>query len=160
MSSEDTCLVAALKNTVDILCGRDTEQRACGTMLETCGKLCTLKQLFNSVHRLSSQLSVRRVAKVDRGEYIEKQFIRIAKRKSGVWIVRVIPQKLVDHCIIVDGSKGLIHDSACRFPMRLSEELLRRCGGDDAIHIFVAKLRELVRKNLSERRCGKRKREE
>ena len=159
-SNEDTCFVAALANAVDILCGRDAAQRLYGIMLGTGGKFCTLKQLFSTVHGLSSQLSVRRVAKADRGEYMDNPFMWVARRKSGVWIIRVIEQNLVDHCIVVDGSKGLIHDSACRFPMRLSEQLLRRCGGEDARRLVVAEVRELVKQKLSEKRCRKRKRDE
>ena len=99
MSNENKCFIAVLANAVDILCGRDTAQRVRGTMSETCGKFCALKQLFSKMHELSIGLNVRRESKEDRREYMDYPCLWIAERKSGVWIVQVIQQNLADHCM-------------------------------------------------------------
>lgn len=49
-----------------------------------------------------------------------------------------------DHCIVLDGMKGVILDSEEELKIRLSEQTLRMCGGKDVTKLHVAELFELV----------------
>ena len=51
---------------------------------------------------------------------------------------------MVDHCVSIDGNRGIILDSAARYPFMLCEEILKRLGGDDSKNLQVAEVRELV----------------
>lgn len=65
---------------------------------------------------------------------------------SGVWLVRLLHTKghLVDHCIMVDGKRRVIIDSAEIFSIRLCSESLNLCSRDDTLNLRVAEVKELI----------------
>ena len=59
-------------------------------------------------------------------------------------MVRLVEPKVVDHCLVIDGKRRLIIDSAEPFPLFLTEDVLRRCGGSEAKNLIVAEVRQIL----------------
>lgn len=108
-------------------------------------KVKTLKQLFSIVHKVPAHLKVRRVPKGEKEAFDADSFKWLAHKKDGVWRVRVIEHGIVGHFVPLDGNRGIISDSASRYPFVLTEDLLHLLGGDEAQHLRVAEVRELVK---------------
>lgn len=121
----------------------------------------TLKQLFIFVHQLPVGINVRRIPKTEKGEFNKNPFKWLVNRCTGIWIGRITQHGIVDHCVAVDCKKGIIHDSSSRFPFALTEDILRRVGGDDATQLRVAEVREIVKVTLKNKKktSNKRKRD-
>ena len=68
----------------------------------------------------------------------------LACRGSGVFIAHVFQPKVVSHAIVADAGRKLIIDSSEDYPMRLSEDLLRKCGGEQATELRVGKVAMIV----------------
>ena len=79
----------------------------------------------------------------------------LAGREKGVYVVRVYERLVTDHCIVVSGSRKLILDSEERYPLQLTEDCLRLCGGVDAKLLKVGEIREVV---VQSKTVNKRKR--
>ena len=144
-SNEDSCVSAALANGTCALYGTKEGTSTDKFLRKHPMKMKTLKQLFTLVHQIPAQLSVRRAPKSDKKAYEENPFKWLAHRSQGVWIVRIVEHGIVDHCVALDCNRGIVHDSASRYPFALTEDVFRLLGGDDANNLRVAEVRELVK---------------
>ena len=81
--------------------------------------------------------------------YQNNPFSFFANATSGVFLLHLQELDVVDHIIIVDANRKLIFDSAEKFPMRLSERLLRQCGGEEAANLKIVTARHLVNQVLN-----------
>ncbi len=55
----------------------------------------------------------------------------LAESAKGVRLVRVVESGILERCFCVDANEALIYDSAEEYPLRLLEEVLRLCGGEE-----------------------------
>ena len=60
-------------------------------------------------------------------------------------MVRVARHGILDHCVALDCKKGITHDSSSRFLFALTEDIIRRVGGDEETALRVAGLEILLR---------------
>ena len=92
---------------------------------------------------LSARLEMRRLGKVHRKDFDEDPFVWISKQR-GRWIARLVEVGVVDHCVFVDGRRRLIWDCVEEYPVALTADTLRLCGGPNARHLQVREVREVV----------------
>lgn len=102
-------------------------------------------QHFELVGKFDIRLGVAKVAKADKKMFDNDKFAWLAARCDGVWIVRMVVNNVVDHCIVVDGGRKIVLDSASRFPEMLTKELLCKTEGADVIGMRVASARRLYK---------------
>ena len=67
-----------------------------------------------------------------------------ARIDGGVYLVHLFQPNLISYTLVVDASRKLIIDSAEDFPMRLSESLWRKCGGEAATALRIGEVRKIV----------------
>ena len=70
-------------------------------------------------------------------------FLVHAARRTGVFIVRILEEKRVDHAVVMDVYNGVIIDSEERKALGPSVENLARCVGDSAQKQRVKYVREI-----------------
>lgn len=58
--------------------------------------------------------------------------------------MRLVQQQLVNHCVVVSGSRWFIVDRAESYPLKFMESVLRLCGGDGSVALQVKYAREVV----------------
>lgn len=63
---------------------------------------------------------------------------------------------LVDYCVTIDAGARIIIDSTERWPMVLSEEVLKLCGGSNARNLRVGEIRKVVKQREANSILGKR----
>lgn len=61
-----------------------------------------------------------------------------------MYLVKLKQKQLMDHCVVVNWNSCVFIDSAERYPLTLSADVLRICGIDSASNLVVAELREVV----------------
>ena len=142
-ASEGECAVAAVVNAVDILMGRDVEIEAKKYLMEKCPHYLRVASCAEDIHKVCKNHDLRKVPKTERKEYDEDRFAWIGKLNRGIWLVRLVQPHVVDHCVVVGGPRKLTIDSEEEYPVRLSVETLRLCGGDEADKLVVAEAREV-----------------
>ena len=76
------------------------------------------------------------------GERIEPFRVLVARR-TGVFIVRILEEKRVDHGIVLDAYNGVIIDSEEQTALELSVKHFDRCGGDSAQKLRMKELQEI-----------------
>ena len=89
------------------------------------------------------QCDLLRVPKDALTSFKQNRFAWLGNLRSGVWLVRLVEPKVVDHCVVVDGARKLIFDSPQAYPLCLSAEVLRLCGGMEVNNLSVAEAREI-----------------
>ena len=67
----------------------------------------------------------------------------LAAWRTGVFIVRILEEKRVDHAVVVDAYNGMVIDSEERPTLELSVENLSRCDGYRAQKPRVKEAREI-----------------
>ena len=139
-SNDGECYSAAIVNAIDCLKGSELAEKARASLEEHHQQIKNLKQIGRVVNRLRIRCEVR---KVKVRELPVGAFDWLGGQSSGVWIVRLVQGNEVDHCVVIDGNRQLILDSAENYPIRLSAECLRLCGGDEVPNLQVAEIREL-----------------
>lgn len=142
-AAEGECLTAALVNAVAVLEGptvaTDVKRQLCESSLQyrslaSCGRV---------LHTLCRKFDLRKVPKEYMQCFRADPFGWLGSLDWGVWIVRLVKPRVLDHCIVVDGARKLIFDSAEQYPLRLSAEVLRLCGGGEGDKLHVAEAREV-----------------
>ena len=69
-------------------------------------------------------------------------FRALAARRAGMFIVRILEEKPVDHAVAVDAQNRVIIDSEEEIALELSTGNLARCGGEVAKKLRVVEVRE------------------
>ena len=146
MSNDGRCVHAALVNAVGCLRNVNEAHVAKQKLQSDSTHFINLKPLGLVAHKLDG-FDIRRPSKEMRRLLSDKEtraFSIIGQLKRGVWIVRLCQSQVVDHCVVIDGERGLIFDSAEEYPITLSERTLRMCGGSSANQLHIAEIREVV----------------
>ena len=157
--NDDNCVSVALANAVALLFDKDKAKEVHDHLMSGEIRYKTLKQLFDVTHEMPVAMTVRRIVKHERQSFSSDPFKWLCSRKKGVWMVRVSQREVVDHCVVINAERGLIHDSASPYPLGLTNDALRSCGGTAANKLEISEIRELVRQPTSWKRNKKRRRE-
>ncbi len=143
------CLDGAIAHAVACLLGEEAGKRALvdlNSMKNRVG-ITTLKSTRDILHKLSAKVEMRKPTKKDREEMQGSRhaFRWLAESAKGIWLVRVVESGIVDHCFCVDTSEALIFDSAEKYPLRLTEEVLKLCGGETSKTVKFAEAVRVVK---------------
>lgn len=71
-------------------------------------------------------------------------FTSLTVASSGIFIVRVLQENVVDHAVAIDAARNVIIDSAENFGIELSVSNLKRCGGNDSTDLRVVEVRQVI----------------
>ena len=88
---------------------------------------------------------MRRVPKAEKKAFEANPFKWLAYRNQGVRIVRIVEHGIVDHCVALDCNRGIVHDSASRYPFALTEYVLRLLDRYEAKNLRLLEVRELAK---------------
>lgn len=141
---EGQCLIAAIVNAVDVLIGRSAAERAKHYLLSKNQHYRSVASCAQDIHVVCPRHDLRKVRKSEAHDFKVDKFDWLGSLTRGVWIVRLVEPKVVDHCIVIDGKRKLIIDSAESFPLHLGADVLRQCGGDEAQSLVVAEVRQIT----------------
>lgn len=83
-----------------------------------------------------------KLKKAEQIEFQKDQFKWCASQDVCL-LVRLVQNRRVDHCILIDRSSSLIYDSAEESPLQLTCHSLRLCGGPRVPHLEVKDVRRL-----------------
>lgn len=145
------CVLASIVNGADCLKGRNAAIQAADIVMgeSVPGRLFpNLDASGNVVRRLGPGLSYR---KVKASQMPSDRLRWLANLENSVWIVRLVGNNEVDHSVVIDGNRKLVIDSSEQFPMRLSVEALKLCGGEGVGQLRVAQVKQLVHARSPER---------
>ena len=142
--NDGNCMTAAITNAVDIVAGREVANAVNEYCFEESPHFLKIREATLLLHELATGVEMRKIPKCDAKVFKENPFAYLARRDSGVYLVHVFRPNLVSHILVVDASRKLIIDSAEDFPMRLSESLLRKCGGQAATALRIGEVRKIV----------------
>ena len=159
--NEGSCVMESVANGVAVLKSSEDALKV-AKYAETNPKLfTTLKQIFFVLPKLPVSLTVRKIAQTKKDLFVANPFSWLLNMKNGIWIVCLKQHGIVDHCVAIDANRGIILDSAARYPFMLCEEILKRLGGDEAQNLQVAEVRELLlQTKKSNKRSGKKRNRE
>ena len=142
-ASEGECVVAAIVNAIDVVRGRAAATEAKEYLAEQNPHYLRVATCAAHLQKMRMRCDVRKVPRASKEMFKKDPFGWLGGAAHGVWIVRLKQRNVVDHCVVVDGVRGLILDSAEEYPLRLSAEALRLCGGSAATNLEVAEAREI-----------------
>ena len=99
-------------------------------------------------HKLGQGLEVRKICKDGRRAVHSKDrwagFKWLCCQQTGVWLVRLLQNVVVDLCVCVHPRRGLIYDSEEEYPVRPTSNTLVMCGGDGIDRLKVVDIRKVV----------------
>ena len=118
-------------------------------MLEDDTHFTKLGRAANKVHSLKLGCEFRKPAKhlreeVHNGRY-DRTFEWLAEIVDGLWVVRLVEDNVVDHCVAINADTKLIFDSEEFHPLKLTKDSLKFCGGPRARNLRVAEVMLLVK---------------
>ena len=101
------------------------------------------------MHDLGTGAEMRKLPKTDRSTYNENPFRYLATRETDFYLVHLVQHGVVNHAVVVDARRKLIIDSEEKYPLTLTEEVLRKCGGEEAENLQVEDLRLILDQSTS-----------
>ena len=87
--------------------------------------------------------------KTDRSTYNENPFRYLSTRETNVYLVHLVQHGVVNHAVVVDARLKLIIDSEEKYLLTLTEEVLRKCGSEEADNLQVEDLRLIAEQSTS-----------
>lgn len=147
--SDGNCVSAAITNAIDAVCGREVAKALREYFYKENPNYLKIREAAILLQKLGTGAEMRKIPKRDWELFNANPFAYLATRESGVYIVHLYELKVATHALVIDVNRGLIIDSAEDYPMRLSEELLRKCGGDHAKALRVDEVRMVVKQSAS-----------
>lgn len=99
------------------------------------------------------RVELRKVQKNEMGEFEKNRFSWVCKQ-GGCWLVRLVVPKKIDHCVLVDGGRGIIVDCAEKYPLKLSMDCLRMCSGSKSPGLRVEEVRQVVLQRVAKGKRG------
>lgn len=141
---DDNCMSAAIVNALDIVRGRSVAEAVQAFIEEDAPHLLSLKDVPPLLQRAGAKAEAQRIPKSERPVFLSDPFRYISRATSGVYLLHLHQLGVVDHIVVVDANRNLIIDSAEEYPMRCSEELLRKCGGKEAEKLQIIGARILI----------------
>ncbi|KAI0560883.1 hypothetical protein FGB62_98g054 [Gracilaria domingensis] len=126
-SGRHDCLVSAVVNAVDSMLDLASARLSDRALRDSAVPLEHIGSTSRALQSTGLGLNLRQVPVDDRSI---SGVIRAAnRRRDGYVLVRLQSGDEVDHVVTVDARRGLILEGAEEYPLRLSEETLRLCGG-------------------------------
>ena len=147
--NDGNCMTAAITNAVDIVSGREAAESLREYFYEYNPHYLKIREATLLLRNLGAGAEMRKLPKEDLGIFNANRFAYLASRESFVYIVHVFEPKVCSHTVVIDANRRIIVDSAEDYPMRLSEELLRKCGGDQSKSLRVGEVRMIVKQHQS-----------
>lgn len=83
------------------------------------------------------------MSKSEKKAFKNNPFLWFAEDAHGVWVVLQAQSGVVDHLIAVDTREALIFDISEDCAIKLFEESLRLCGGDDVYSLKIEDVCEI-----------------
>ena len=148
--NDGNCITAAIINAVDIVSGRPHAGALREYFFEENPHYLEIREATVLLREMATGAEMRLLPKKDRELFNINRFAYLAGRESGVYVVHVFEPKVSSHTVVINANRKLIIDSAEEFPMRLSEGLLRKCGGDHAKNLRVGEVRMIVKQNQTQ----------
>ena len=142
--NDGNCITAAIVNALDAVAGREIAASVQEYFYEVNPHYLKIREATPVLNDLRTCVEMRKIPKGERALFDENPFAYLACRGSGVFIAHVFQPKVVSHTIVVDAGRKLIIDSSEDYPMRLSEELLRKCGGEQATELRIGEVAMIV----------------
>ena len=142
-ASDGECLAAALVNAVDIVKGRAAAEKARLAVTERSSQYLSIASCARDMHQFCRGFDLRKLQKADFEGFRSDPFGWLGSLHRGVWLVRLVKPRFLDHCVVIDGVRKLIFDSADQYPLGLSADALRMCGGGETEGLLVAEVREV-----------------
>ena len=142
-AKDGECLAAAITNAVFTLEGRALAEEAQRLLTGRSSHYRSVASCGRAMHKLSRKFDLRKVPKSHMEGFKKNKFEWLGNLDWGVWIVRLVKPRILDHCVVVDGIRKLVIDSAEKHPLVLSSEVLRLCGGGEGENLHVAEAREV-----------------
>lgn len=144
------CITAAITNAVDIVSGRKHAEALREYFFEANPHHIKIREATLLLREMTTVAEMRLLPKQDRAIFNKDRFAFLDSRKSSVYVVHVFEPKVSSHTVVIEANRNIIIDSAEQFPMRLSEELLRKCGGDHASNLRVGEVRMIVKQRQNQ----------
>ena len=142
--NDGNCMAATITNAVDIVAGREVANAVNEYCFEESPHFLKIREATLLLHELATGVEMRKIPKSDAKMFKKNTFAYLASIDSRVCLVHVFQPNLVSHTLVVDAGRKLIIDCAEDFPMRLSESLLRKCGGEAATALCIGEVRKIV----------------
>ena len=140
-AEEGECVAAAIVNAVDILQGRASAERAKQYLLETGRHARSIASCARDIENLCPGYDLRKIPRDSFDGFRRDKVKWISSLDHGLWIVRFLRSDLFDHCIVVDGTRRVILDSAESHCLPLNVESLHHCAGGSLKKVAIAEVR-------------------
>ena len=137
-------LGASLANAVNILRVREVAEEILERFQDSITPFERLGSAASALQACGAKCELRKVSRNKRTAFNSSGSKWLASRVQGVCVVRLVQANYVDHCVVVDGCRHLIIDSANECPVTLSKKNLKRFAGDSANNARVVDVREVV----------------
>ena len=146
---DGNCLGAAIFNALDIVRGRDVATSMREYFEKANPHFLRLRETVRLLHDLGTGAKMRELPKTDGSTYNENPFRYLATRETDVYLVHLAQHGVVNHAVVVDARRKLIIDSDDKYTLTLTEEIPRKCGGEEADNLQVEDLRLIVDQSTS-----------
>ena len=140
-AEEGECVAAAIVNAVEILQGRASAERAKQYLLETGRHARSIASCARDIEKLYPGYDLRKIPPASVDEFRKDKVKWLSSLGHGVWIARFLKSGVFDHCIVVDGVRKVILDSAELYSLPLSVESLLKCAGGSFKKVAIAEVR-------------------
>ena len=141
------CLPAAIANAVDLARGRQQAQETIRKMQNVTERAFNLGKDGVLATRYG-RIELRKLSKSEKTSFNSGRLDCVLQQASGIYIVRIVDDAQVDHCVVIDSEKRIIVDCYEQYPVELSRENLVKCEGDRAIasRVRVAEVHKVVKR--------------
>lgn len=128
-ANNGSCIEAALVNAVSC-CKSELVTNKMKTILDEDNKAyINIGQVVRLVHKLKEKLQFQKLKATEKKILNTDQWFWCTSLTRGIYILRFQGIKKRAHCIVVDGNRKLLLDSAEHYPMELCMEALLICAG-------------------------------
>lgn len=101
--------------------------------------------LSSVVNKLSSSWELRKLCYDDQHLSHVDEFSWLTVCTKGIYLVRLVQPRVIDHCTVVDCDNQWILDCAEKSPIHLCVECLHLCGGVEATDLKIVGIRRLAK---------------
>ena len=148
-ADDGECLVAAVVNAVEILQGSDSAEKAKQYLIDAGRHARSVANCVKDIHKVCPGYDLRKVPRAAIQQFQRDKFEWISSLDHGIWLVRLLKANVLDHCIVVDGVRRVILDSAEQYALPLTVEALHHCGGKGAGKLVIAEVRRMCSADTS-----------
>ena len=100
---------------------------------------------IKEIHKVFPGYDLRKFPRASIERFRRDKFDWISNLDYGIWLVRPLKANLLNHCIVVDGVRRVILESAEQYALPLTVEAIHYCGGTGKL--VVAEFRQMCSTN-------------